>query len=598
MGKALLINPVDGAQLLLEDSVLLGSAPDCGVPLPDMTVAGHHASLNLVGENWYLSPLDGEVKIDFHPVSGGESVQLREGSSIQLGRIELFFTQDPNQIAAFENMGDESYPTPEEAAPAPEPYYPPESEAVQPPFNPPPVPQKQKKAKKGSGPIIAIISVAAALILVLGWCLLFHLKGNSRMKAEDFPAAISAYQKDFLFGRGAAKEAIAEAGQRAFDRKDFASAIDYFERLGEDGQARWSDSVYAYALQLIEEGRPEEAIEQLDKISTEERAAEQKGVAQLAIAKKLFDAGNYEGAIAAAKEVVNTRLADPTPILNASYLRLAAQYLRAGREMDALNALESCVGEPKADANAEALRALMTGALSEGAKAAQELIANGQSELTRSEWLDVLERQIDAKGETSDNLDERLDREAARAILGDEMEVGGSAYESLVRDRTSADMVGSYSGVNESWYTVSSLDDLYSQCGTNPQGKILIVCERHSYPDRNESYAVRFDLMELLPAERYPSSLSEVEYVMLISYDFSKDGTYDNYITTGVRENVRIYAYRMPDKNRVEAGNSLHGAHSPDTITIYGAVPPSYYSGGVPDVTDEFVSILSKLLAR
>ena len=607
MGKALLINPVDGAQLMLVDSVLIGSAPDCAVPLEDMTVAEHHASLNLVGEEWYLTALDGETKVDFRPVTPGETALLREGSSIQLGRFELFFTRDEAQIAAYESMGSEP-PLPAADIPAPEPYYQPEPQPnyqpePQPSYQPEPMPgpvnrqepvSRQKKGKKGAGLIIALISAAAVLVLVLGWCLLFHLQGNSRMKQADYPAAISAYQKDFLFGRGGAREALTKAGEEAFAANDFEAAIGYFERLGKNGRERWADAVYAYGVQLTEQGRPEEAIEVLGQIAEEERAIRQTDVARLAVAQKLYDQGNYQEAVAAAKEVSNPDNADPTPLLNAAYLRIAGGLLRSGRDEEAMTALDSCVDDAKAESNAEALRALLHGDLAAGARAATLALNYGNSELTREEWLTVLERHISSN--LPSELKARLDREAALAILGEPVQFGGSDYESRVEEMTDSQMVGAYEGYDDEWHAFSSLDELYSQCGANPAGKILIVASRHSYPDRNETFAVRFDLMRLLPAERYPASLDEVEYVMVITYDFSKDGSYTNGITVGVRENARINAYRMPDKGHVQAGSSVSGPHSPDTILVL--TPPAYYSGGVPSITEEFVRILGKLLEK
>ena len=75
-------------------------------------------------------------------------------------------------------------------------------------------------------------------------------------------------------------------------------------------------------------------------------------------------------------------------------------------------------------------------------------------------------------------------------------------------------------------YPISSLEELYRECGKEEVGKILVVRRQYDYPKGDAFCAIDFGVMKYLPEEYYPSKLSEVEYVVLVTYDYSSVGTF------------------------------------------------------------------------
>ena len=125
-------------------------------------------------------------------------------------------------------------------------------------------------------------------------------------------------------------------------------------------------------------------------------------------------------------------------------------------------------------------------------------------------------------------------------------------------------------------------------------GKILIVLQSHDYSTKATKQVVSLAAMDLLPAEYRPASLSEVEYVAFINYDYTRDGTYTGG-TAGVKENAKITIYKMPAKKSAATSGTLHGPGSPYTM-YYNGKRPTWYSGGAPNVSSKLVELLKKVM--
>ena len=143
-------------------------------------------------------------------------------------------------------------------------------------------------------------------------------------------------------------------------------------------------------------------------------------------------------------------------------------------------------------------------------------------------------------------------------------------------------------------FTVTSMDDLYSQCGTAPAGKILIVLRAKNFSGKTTKQVVSLAAMDLLPAEYRPASLAEVEYVALIDYDYKQTGRY-MIGTAAVQENAKINIYKMPAKKSAASSGTLRGSGAPYTM-YYQGTPPAWYSGGAPNVSSKLVELLKKVM--
>ena len=155
-------------------------------------------------------------------------------------------------------------------------------------------------------------------------------------------------------------------------------------------------------------------------------------------------------------------------------------------------------------------------------------------------------------------------------------------------------MVGSYDSSTESRYYIPDLKNFYTQCGKDPQGKILIIVERHDYPEHNASYAVLFDFENALPAKYYPSSLDEVEYIVLVSFDYQKTGNYMN-STVALREFAEVRVIRLPYQNQMYRSQRINGDSAPYSF-MYSGNPPAWKSGDAPDMGSEIEAALSVIM--
>ena len=73
---------------------------------------------------------------------------------------------------------------------------------------------------------------------------------------------------------------------------------------------------------------------------------------------------------------------------------------------------------------------------------------------------------------------------------------------------------------------VDDLSALYAQCGSEANGKVLIVSAQKDFPSGNTYYVIDTLTMWNLSYDLYPSSLSEVEYILLTNYGYNNEGEY------------------------------------------------------------------------
>lgn len=451
--------------------------------------------------------------------------------------------------------------------------------------------KKRTKHRKGRK---AHAAIAVILLLLLGWCGGNHLRGNQAMKQKDYSTAISAYRADFLFGRKLHTEALRLAGEECFKNEDYAAAAEYFGKMGSAGEARWSDSVYEQALLLIRDQKYQDAITVLEKIASEDRAAEQKGLAQLKIAEELYRSGKTNEAIAQAKSIENTTYADVTAFLNNIYLKEANILVIRKEYQKAIDTYKKCQGHAEAEFNLSVFEGLLGGDPYRAATAIMEQQDSNVSSFSRGEWWRIFENTLTLLPSET-NLDKYLNQEAAIALLEDPIDFFSESYSQkfdAIFDRNN--MIDCTEIPQDESITVHSLEDLYNRCGMNPANKILIAVQTHDFPDKNATAMISFGAMDLLPAEYRPASLAEVEHVVLIDYNYSRSGSYTKG-TKAVRENAKITIYHMPDLKAIASSNTLQGGYAPGSFYYYG-FPPAWKSGGAPNVSAKLVEMLKKIM--
>ena len=92
---------------------------------------------------------------------------------------------------------------------------------------------------------------------------------------------------------------------------------------------------------------------------------------------------------------------------------------------------------------------------------------------------------------------------------------------------------------------------LYSKCGTEANGKALILRSQKGFPDGKVYYAVDLMMMDRLCYDLYPASLSEVEYIILAEYSYDTAGKYKQTMTMGENA-VEDYFTFLNMKGRVQ----------------------------------------------
>jgi len=122
---------------------------------------------------------------------------------------------------------------------------------------------------------------------------------------------------------------------------------------------------------------------------------------------------------------------------------------------------------------------------------------------------------------------------------------------------------------NDYYLAVDSLNSLYRQCGSEPNGKVLILRGQKDYASGRSYYVIDLLTMEYLSYDLYPSSLSEVEYVILADYSYNVDGRYEQTFSMG-DNSVKDYFTFLRMKGRVELIDQVTGKTISDSQWITG----------------------------
>lgn len=262
--------------------------------------------------------------------------------------------------------------------------------------------------------------------------------------------------------------------------------------------------------------------------------------------------------------------------------KVAEERFLAGNYTGAKDAYETCKNDEAAAINAHILKLLEDKEYVEAATLANSAIEEELTDLSRKQWQTCVNKYVGDIPSTSD-IDKRLFSEAALAIIADTtFDSSEETISSFKNNAPRGSMIGSYTSKSNNMWLVSSLDDLYGDCGSESAGKILIVAKKRNYPDKAVSQAILLDMMRLLPGKYYPASFAEVQYIVLIIYDYNQDGHY-THTTVSLRENARVEIIRMPDRYKPYTSGTEYGGVSPESF-MYSGSPPAWKSGDAPNM--------------
>lgn len=153
----------------------------------------------------------------------------------------------------------------------------------------------------------------------------------------------------------------------------------------------------------------------------------------------------------------------------------------------------------------------------------------------------------------------------------------------------------------ESYVPVADLKKLTAQCGSEANGKILIVRCQKGYPQGSTHYAIDLRAMDQLSYDLYPASLSEVEYILVISYDYAKEGRYKQTFSVGDNSTVDYFDFlrmkgqvqlkEVPSGKTVQQSQWIQGTGEADAHFS----DLSYQCSNMPEVAPHIMSAVEKV---
>lgn len=136
-------------------------------------------------------------------------------------------------------------------------------------------------------------------------------------------------------------------------------------------------------------------------------------------------------------------------------------------------------------------------------------------------------------------------------------------------------------------------DQLKEQIGSAPAGKILILHRRKVYGSKSTELDVVLSLMEYLPEEYFPTSLEEVEYVILMDSTYAKKGKFQNG-TVRILETTKLTTYDVTTGKKLTSASKKGTL---DTVMYYHGTAPKYYSCGSPKMEDSLIKAMEAISA-
>ena len=152
--------------------------------------------------------------------------------------------------------------------------------------------------------------------------------------------------------------------------------------------------------------------------------------------------------------------------------------------------------------------------------------------------------------------------------------------------------------------------DPWALCRGKSAGKVVIQAQHPTYiPGSVTSssdtavHFVRFDLMRCLPADRFPASLEEVDYVITLLYGYEEITAYEedepsqlNLTIPGLQEFGMVIISDVNTNQTIYASNLIWAKEPPETYLKSDNRALFYITGGRPSLTQKLITALDIVL--
>lgn len=130
--------------------------------------------------------------------------------------------------------------------------------------------------------------------------------------------------------------------------------------------------------------------------------------------------------------------------------------------------------------------------------------------------------------------------------------------------------------------SAAMIKELKKLCGTEADGKILIIHDRAGYDTSTKEMDIDWELMEKLPDSYKPSSTKEVKYLMYMLSTYEKGGIYQN----GTRQIIEYTELQLFDTETGEVlfKEKIKGSVSDQMWYLDMGNTPKWYSARSPEM--------------
>lgn len=477
----------------------------------------------------------------------------------------------------------------------------------------PPV-EKPVKKKRSILPILIAAAVVAVIAIVLASFLMKGQKGRAAMESGDYETAVAILEKS-PFHRADYEEACQKlAQQRRDDAEALIAAGQYPEAL-KHCQTYDLDDLYQKACLAAGNAALEAGRDQLAK----KNVAEAGSCFQTAL--------DYFVESADTAAVEEARLFIGGAYLDAREFNTALQYFQANSPMYYYCQAIGYVSElanPSSSSSSPQDRLSRSYDLfkkSEDVKNSglyQELLKDFtlwnftdgvelirqepqlQDELSLSQWQRFLDQL--RKASSACDLSRRLNLELAYATI---VQTERALPEVTIARTIDTGSTAIASPIEKAMdIGCDSKEQLLKNLNKDTaNGKVLIIKGMRSFNQDSQAWAADFGLMQLLPVHWLPRDLSEVEYLVTVTYNYRDTGErYQNSSgqvvdTKALRESAQVHVYSMKTGSVLFTSKNVQGPGTPESYS-YSTKPPAWISGGRPDIGSELFRALEWIQAR
>lgn len=165
---------------------------------------------------------------------------------------------------------------------------------------------------------------------------------------------------------------------------------------------------------------------------------------------------------------------------------------------------------------------------------------------------------------------------------------GETRYTGGLEDLIPSTVRCKYGILDGSGITDEQRKELKDLCGDAPEGRILFLHRWSEYQTGKKMLKLDFEMMDRLPAEYYPETPEQAEYIILLDTTYYSNGVFYNG-TVRILETTTLTLYK--NNGSVLYSKTVSGETS-DTMYYQGKAP-EYYSAGSPDMTDAIKEALA-----